>query len=210
MAKPDYGRWGRKQLWTAIEASCLLADQEPMPFPKFMKMYNAVHADDAVPIDGDMKDSFDIYSDMKDSFDLGSLQFTEARPDQSGRRFLGLRLVRPVVCIEWARRRLWNVTAELAEAVAQWHESVESPTTEADYRPAARSQPLRTPTDHAWKQRARELFREIATQCPNLNKARLADKVAERLHAEGIRGRGLRRLQGSTILRHALQNHPKP
>ena len=147
MGKPDYSRYGRKQLWTAIEASCLLADIEPVPFVEFMPMYNAAHAGRAAEIDGDLRDSFEIYSDMKDSFDLGRLEFHEARPNRLGERFFGQRLVRPVACIEWAHRRRWNVPAKLAAAVEL---------SEASFEDEVKPSPA--PTDEAWKIRARELF----------------------------------------------------
>ena len=200
MGKPDYSRYGRKQLWTAIEASCLLADIEPVPFAEFMPMYNAAHARRAVEIDGDLRDSFEIYSDMKDSFDLGRLEFREARPNQLGERYLGQRLVRPVACIEWAHRRRWNVPAKLAAAVEQSEESAET-VAAVPNETRAKAEPVPA----SWQAKAVALYREFAAQHPNEKDESLSERIAAQLKDNGVRGRGGKILSAATIRRHALQ-----
>lgn len=202
MTRPDYARYGRKQLWSATEASCLLADIEPLPFDPFMKRYNAADLGNTGEIDDRLRQAFDIYGDMKASFDLKNLKFTEARPDALGRILYGRRLVRPTDCIEWARRRRWPAPAELVAVVQELHGS-----SDIGSDPSLDETEV-TSGDQPWVERARQLFDEMS-QNSYLSKTRLANKIAAKLEAEGVTGRGNKPVAGPTVLRHAIQNIPR-
>lgn len=98
MESPDFSEWKQYQLWTLIEAACLLSGIEPMPAAEF---------------DGNRKTGgtpAEIYADMKDAIDLKELDFVETRDG-----FIQGRRVKPDECVTWAVGRGFAVPAEFLD-----------------------------------------------------------------------------------------------
>ena len=84
--EPNYTEWKQRQLWTLVEASCLLSGIEPVVPPE---QFNKDGRTAGIPRS--------IYTDLKDAIDLQQLSFVESRdPYIRGRR------VKPDECVTWA------------------------------------------------------------------------------------------------------------
>lgn len=94
--------WTQRQLWTLIEAACLLAGAQPVPAKSFNK---------------DLKtggQAARIYNDLKDAIDLRQLTFTETRDGYiQGRRVV------PADVITWAICREYSIPQELTQHQAR-------------------------------------------------------------------------------------------
>jgi hypothetical protein len=98
MEKPDFSEWKQHQLWTLVEAACLLGGIEPMPAEEFNRNRKTGGTPAA------------IYADMKDAIDLKELDFVETRDG-----FIQGRRVKPDECVTWAVGRGYPLPAEFLD-----------------------------------------------------------------------------------------------
>lgn len=98
MQEPNYSEWKQKQLWTLIEAACLLSGIEPLPPITFYKVIEA----------GGIQ--VKIYTDLKDAIDLKQIYFAESR-----NWYLHGRRVKPDECVTWAAGRGYVIPSGLSE-----------------------------------------------------------------------------------------------
>lgn len=85
--------WKSRQLWTLIEAACLMTGEELVEATEFIH----IHASDIAGR---------FYGDLKDSTDLGTLKSQKSRTGH-----IGNRRIKPEDCVKWARGRGYNVPA---------------------------------------------------------------------------------------------------
>ncbi len=84
MQEPDYCDWKGRQLWTLIEAACLLSREEPVEWQSF-------NAPDQKTLRAR------IYRDLKDANLLGTLKYYESLDGTAHHR-----RVKPDECVTWA------------------------------------------------------------------------------------------------------------
>jgi len=77
--------WVSRQLWTSVEAACLLSGRDPVP-PEDFNKYRKTHRPVAT-----------IYDDLKDGIDLKQIKFIKSRDG-----FIRGRRVQPDQCVTWA------------------------------------------------------------------------------------------------------------
>jgi hypothetical protein len=92
MQEPNYSEWKQRQLWTLVEASCLLSGIEPVPPEQFNKDSRSA----GIPRT--------IYADLKDAIDLKQLSFLPSRD-----AYLRGRRVKPDECVTWAVGRKYAI-----------------------------------------------------------------------------------------------------
>jgi len=98
MTKPNFAKWKKRQLWTLIEASCLLCGFDPVPAEDWSEFRKA-HMDAAT-----------IYGDLKDAIDLKQIYFAQSRDS-----FIRGHRVKPDECVTWAAGRGYPTPSELLD-----------------------------------------------------------------------------------------------
>ena len=96
--KSDIDYWKSKQLWTLIEASCLLSGKLPQKFEDL---------DLSIETGGQLAR---IYADLKDSIDLKRIEYKEGRT-----RALSNRRVIPSDVTHWAKQRGFKIAQPFAD-----------------------------------------------------------------------------------------------
>jgi len=196
---PDWSHWNACDLLQVWEAVALSINRDPSTITDYRKRLSNGRSGRPKWLYGGGEE-FDRRMDLlKRAFDRDASQFVQPRDIYYAFKHLEERDVLP------DKIRQFFIDKGLA-VPAEWIAPIEPETTEELPEPAFVPP---TGANDAWKLRARELFLKMAAGSP-LNKAQLADKIADQLHSEEIKGRGGKRISGATVLRQALQNIPKP
>jgi hypothetical protein len=99
--------WGRRELWTLLEAAYLVAGEIPPTAPRQTIKYTATRlTDEDVQRENLGGRSARIYRELKDATDLRRLDFIRPRTGSTGNR-----RVEPPKCLAWALQRGFEIPA---------------------------------------------------------------------------------------------------
>jgi hypothetical protein len=188
--KPNWKHWNSCDLFTAREAVALSLDMEPSELSLEIDLVRTgITKSQWQALASEFASRLDI---VRRAWELQPSRFTAPNDVYSGLKPLEKRHVLPSVILQFFREKNFAVPREWIEP------DTDAATTTNDANSGK------------WHTRALELGKEILRGKPRWSLDQVAQEVEGRLAAEGVTGRGARRIKAATILRHALKGLNRP